>query len=155
MDCKLIGPETKCICQCRYKSHLTDVKDVESVDSRRLPCRRCACRGFRFVFSNGPRQIKCKCKHDAEVHRPVAPNKCIRCPCPAYSSTYRCGCGETFDQHRLVVESKLERKAAGKPVGQDVPYQAMGGITGFCSLMDGHSRPDPSGIGDLYRSLEN
>ena len=31
----------------------------------------------------------------------------------------------------------------------------MGGLTGFSSLMDGYARADPSGIGDLYRALEN
>lgn len=35
----------------------------------------------------------------------------------------------------------------GHPVGQDVPYAAMGGITGFSSLMDGYMRLDDSGIG--------
>jgi len=32
-------------------------------------------------------------------------------------------------------------------VGQDVPYAAMGGITGFSSLMEGYMRLDDSGIG--------
>ena len=59
---------------------------------------------------------------------------------------------------KIVVETKEERKAAGKPVGHDVPYIAMGGITGFSSLIDGSQRLDPSGVGDsignMYRALE-
>lgn len=47
----------------------------------------------------------------------------------------------------MIVETKEERLARGHPVGQDVPYQAMGGLTGFSSLMDGYMRLDPSGIG--------
>lgn len=47
----------------------------------------------------------------------------------------------------MLVETKDERLARGHPVGQDVPYQAMGGLTGFSSLMDGYMRLDPSGIG--------
>lgn len=47
----------------------------------------------------------------------------------------------------MVVETKEERLARGHPVGQDVPYQAMGGLTGFSSLMEGYMRLDPSGIG--------
>ena len=59
---------------------------------------------------------------------------------------------------QIVVETKEERLAAGKPVGHDVPYIAMGGITGFSSLIDGSQRLDPSGVGDsignMYRALE-
>lgn len=45
------------------------------------------------------------------------------------------------------METKQERLAQGKPVGQDVPYAAMGGLTGFSSLADGYMRLDDSGIG--------
>ena len=48
---------------------------------------------------------------------------------------------------KTIVETKEERLAQGHPVGQDVPYAAMGGITGFSSLMDGYMRLDDSGIG--------
>ncbi len=46
-----------------------------------------------------------------------------------------------------MTETKEERLARGHPVGKDVIYQAMGGITGFSSLMDGYMRLDPSGVG--------
>lgn len=39
----------------------------------------------------------------------------------------------------------------GKPVGQDVPYAAMGGLTGFSSLAEGYMRLDDSGIGKCKR----
>lgn len=45
------------------------------------------------------------------------------------------------------METKQERLAQGKPVGQDVPYAAMGGLTGFSSLAEGYMRLDDSGIG--------
>lgn len=45
------------------------------------------------------------------------------------------------------METKEERIARGHPVGEDVPYQAMGGITGFSSLAEGYMRLDPSGRG--------
>merc|ERR1712105_512614 len=38
VDCKLIGPETKCICQCRYKNHETDVSNPDAPNARRLKC---------------------------------------------------------------------------------------------------------------------
>ena len=47
-----------------------------------------------------------------------------------------------------MVETREEREARGHPVGAiDVPYAAMGGITGFSSLADGYLRLDPSGRG--------
>lgn len=47
----------------------------------------------------------------------------------------------------MIVETKEERMSRGHPIGQDVPYQAMGGLTGFSSLMEGYMRLDPSGLG--------
>ena len=47
----------------------------------------------------------------------------------------------------MIVETKDERQSRGRPVGYDVPYQAMGGLTGFSSLADGYMRLDDSGIG--------
>ncbi len=49
--------------------------------------------------------------------------------------------------HKMMVETREEREERGHPVGMDVPYQAMGGLTGFSSLADGYMRLDPSGTG--------
>ena len=102
----------------------------------------------------GPRQLKCGCKHDAEVHDPRR-RSCLRCQCKRFHSSFRCPCGAKHDEHRLVVETKIERQAAGKPVGRDVPFIGMGGLTGFSSNLPGPQRLDASGIGDMYRALEN
>ena len=48
----------------------------------------------------------------------------------------------------MVVETAEEREARGHPVGQAVPYAAMGGLTGFSSLAEGYMRLDPSGQGE-------
>ena len=71
---------------------------------------------------------------------------------PDYHSTSTCILVVRYNQmaHPLfqtVIETKEERTARGHPVGHDVPYAAMGGITGFSSLMDGYMRLDDSGIG--------
>ena len=47
-------------------------------------------------------------------------------------------CGEPCYNHYTLVETREEREARGHPVGADVPYQAMGGITGFSSLAEGN-----------------
>ena len=67
--------------------------------------------------------------------------------CNGFSSSFTCGCGEPVSNHQMIVETKDERLARGHPIGQDNPYQAMGGVTGFSSLMDGYMRLDPSGRG--------
>lgn len=47
----------------------------------------------------------------------------------------------------LQVETKQEREARGRPIGRDVPYAAMGGLTGFSSLMDGYLALEASSSG--------
>jgi len=69
------------------------------------------------------------------------------CICSEFTSSYTCGCGLPYSAHSMLVETKEEREARGHPVGRDVPYKAMGGLTGFSSLMEGYMRLDPSGLG--------
>ncbi len=57
-------------------------------------------------------------------------------------------CSEPCYGHTTLAETKDEREARGHPIGNDVPYQAMGGITGFSSLAEGYLRLDPSGRGN-------
>lgn len=67
--------------------------------------------------------------------------------CSGFHSCYTCACGQPAYAHDTVVETRQERLAQGKPVGRDVPYAAMGGLTGFSSLAEGYMRLDDSGIG--------
>ena len=53
----------------------------------------------------------------------------------------------------MIVETKEERAARGRPIGNAVPYQAMGGLSGFSSLADGYMRLDDSGIGPPSREF--
>ena len=69
------------------------------------------------------------------------------CSCGGYRTAFTCSCREPAYNHRMIVETKQERIARGHPVGQDNPYKAMGGITGFSSLMEGYARLDESGVG--------
>ncbi|KAI4881196.1 hypothetical protein NFI96_001861 [Prochilodus magdalenae] len=65
--------------------------------------------------------------------------------CTGFHSPYTCGCGQPGHAHATLVESREEREARGLPVGRPVPYAAMGGLTGFSSLIEGYLRLDPSG----------
>ncbi|XP_078521575.1 protein FAM221A-like [Lissotriton helveticus] len=152
MDCKLVGPETPCFCTHRYKQHKTDFEELPTERPIPLPCkvRRCQCRGYLYVPLNGTSPIRCRCKHFADDHSEANDHRCRKCStCPGFHSSFTCGCGKPAYVHQTVVETKEERLAQGKPVGLDVPYIAMGGLTGFSSLADGYMRLDDSGRGAL------
>ncbi|XP_033740780.1 protein FAM221A-like [Pecten maximus] len=152
MDCKLVGPETSCFCTHKYSSHKTDFENIPEDRPILLPCKvkGCGCVTYHYVPRNGSMALRCTCKHFSDDHSSKQPYKCKTggCKCAGFKSSYTCGCGEPYNTHQMIVETKEERLARGHPVGQDgVPYQAMGGLTGFSSLMEGYMRLDPSGAG--------
>ena len=150
MDCKLVGPETPCFCTHRYKQHKTDLEAIPKEHPISVPCRVswCPCKSYNFVPCNGTQSIHCRCKHFSDQHSAAPGFPCKTCSkCSGFHSCFTCGCGQPAYAHETVVETKEEHLAQGKPVGQDVPYAAMGGITGFSSLAEGYMRLDDSGIG--------
>ncbi|TKC51265.1 hypothetical protein EI555_010580, partial [Monodon monoceros] len=140
MDCKLVGPETLCFCTHRYKQHKTDFETIPQQRPISLPCQvtGCPCRAYLYVTLNGMQPIRCRCKHFADQHSSQ---------CSGFHSCFTCACGQPAYAHYTVVETKQERLAQRKPVGRDVPYAAMGGLTGFSSLAEDYMRLDDSGIG--------
>ncbi|KAM4539072.1 protein FAM221A [Odontesthes bonariensis] len=141
IDCKLIGPETQCFCAHRYKEHKTEWEVVPFERPLVLPCkvRGCHCSAFHYVPRLGPNPVRCRCKHLPQDHSEVMGHFCKMCTsCSGFRSPYTCGCGQPCSAHQTLVETKLEREARGQPVGKDVPYAAMGGLTGFSSLLDGY-----------------
>ena len=152
MDCKLIGPETPCFCEHRYKQHRTDFAVIPTNRPILLPCqvKGCRCASYHYVPLAGGGPIRCNCKHQPDEHSEVRPYLCQKAACQkctGFKSSYTCGCGKTYNQHQMIVETKAERNARGHPVGVDTPYKAMGGLTGFSSLAEGYMRLDPSGQG--------
>ncbi|XP_021109776.1 protein FAM221A isoform X6 [Heterocephalus glaber] len=150
MDCKLVGPETLCFCTHRYKQHKTDFETIPQQRPIALPCRvtGCPCRAYHYVPLNGAQPIRCRCKHFADQHSAASGFACNTCSkCSGFHSCFTCACGQSAHAHDTVVETKQERLAQGKPVGQDVSYAAMGGLTGFSSLAEGYMRLDGSGVG--------
>ncbi|XP_044306729.1 protein FAM221A isoform X3 [Varanus komodoensis] len=149
MDCKLVGPETPCFCTHRYKQHKTDFEVIPKERPIPVPCKvsQCPCKCYNFVPLNGTQPIRCRCKHFADQHSAGPGFPCNTCSkCSGFHSCFTCGCGQPAYAHETVVETKEERLAQGKPVGQDVPFAAMGGLTGFSSLAEGYMRLDDSGI---------
>ena len=151
MDCKLVGPETACFCQHRYKQHKTDFKVFPKSNSQvKCEVRGCPCSGFFYQPKNGSQPLRCShCKQLASDHEVSKPYVCKRSSaCTGFKSSYRCGCGEKAEDHVTLIESREERLARGHPVSKvEPPYKAMGGITGMSSMMDGYMRLDQSGMG--------
>ncbi|KAK0068340.1 protein FAM221A [Biomphalaria pfeifferi] len=152
MDCKLVGPETPCFCTHRYKQHKTDFEELPKERPILLPCRvaTCPCISYHFVPSNGSQPIRCTCKHLADEHSPKRPYVCKKggcTKCTGFKSSFICACGSNYNEHNMIIETAEERMARGHPLGDAVPFQAMGGITGFSSLAEGYLRLDPSGRG--------
>ncbi|XP_076006136.1 protein FAM221A [Genypterus blacodes] len=141
IDCKLIGPETQCFCTHRFKQHQTDFEVVPSERPLTLPCRvrGCRCSAYLYVPQNGTQPVRCRCKHLPQDHSEASGHLCQKCTsCSGFQSPYTCGCGQASYFHQTQVETKQEREARARPVGRDVPYAAMGGLTGFTSLLDGY-----------------
>ncbi|XP_068092118.1 protein FAM221A isoform X2 [Hyperolius riggenbachi] len=156
IDCKLVGPETPCFCTHRYKQHKTDFKELPKDRPIHLPCKvsKCQCKSYGYVPRNGSQPIRCRCKHYSDDHSAAGSYHCTKCAgCSGFHSSYTCSCSQPAYAHDTVVETKEERQAQGKPVGRDVPYAAMGGLTGFSSLAEGYMRLDESGIGTPDRSF--
>ncbi|XP_005997171.1 protein FAM221A [Latimeria chalumnae] len=150
IDCKLVGPETLCFCTHRYKQHKTDFEEIPNERPVPVPCRvkGCQCKSYLYVPLNGSQPIRCRCKHFADEHSEARGHKCKKCStCTGFHSSFTCGCGQPTFAHEMIIETKEERLARGRPVGRDVPYAAMGGLTGFSSLAEGYMRLDDSGIG--------
>ncbi|XP_048850454.1 protein FAM221A isoform X2 [Brienomyrus brachyistius] len=162
MDCKLIGPETRCFCSHRYKQHQTDLEKLPVERPLALPCRvpGCGCVSYSYIHLNGSQPVRCRCKHSVQDHSEAGGRRCRKCStCTAFHSPYTCSCGQPSYAHKTLVETKEERLARGMPVGKDVPYIAMGGLTGFSSLAEGFLRLDNRGLGGqighpLYSGLE-
>ncbi|XP_047461347.1 protein FAM221A [Mugil cephalus] len=148
IDCKVVGPETQCFCTHRYKQHKTEWEVVPTERPLALPCQvgGCRCSAYQYVPRLGPNPVRCRCKHLPQDHSEAAGHPCEMCSsCSGFKTPFTCGCGQPSSAHQTLVETKLEREARGRPVGRDVPYAAMGGLTGFSSLLDGYLALDVSG----------
>eukprot|EP00741_Cyanophora_paradoxa_P011848 tig00020564_g11451.t1 len=153
IDCKNVGPSTKCFCDHRYKEHDTDAADF-------VRCRAagCKCGQFEYLPSHGTWAVKCNCKHDHDAHRPTGRKQCTKCACASFSSSFVCSCGRPWGDHKTVFEKAAERRAAGRPVdnlaGGGALYAAVGGVTDYSALADGIDREMIAYSGSLAPQLE-
>eukprot|EP00667_Euglena_gracilis_P016917 EG_transcript_17750 len=127
-DCTRVGPSHGCFCGHTLSDH--------NHKGRRVPCMQCRCDMFQYVFER-PEEIgeywlvrrkdfnilewapKCRCKHGPRDHAPNASKACKRCGCGAFQSGFLClVCDKHWEEHETVFETEMERKLAGRPVGE-------------------------------------
>ena len=115
IDCKMIGPETKCLCDHRYKEH------NHEIDPIRTHCKqkKCTCPQFFYVPTYASYDFKCLCKHSYKFHDPIS-HRCTKGNCggcnKGFNSAWMCACGARFNEHTTIFESTVQRKEVGREV---------------------------------------
>ena len=111
-ECKVIGPESMCFCNHRYKYH-----DYNNTINKKINCKKCSCKCYEHVPCYGANDVKCLCHHSYRVHELFS--RCCKknnCKCKKFNSKFTCNCGEGYDTHKTVIYTKNERIQDGKPV---------------------------------------
>ena len=111
-ECKVIGPESMCFCNHRYKNH-----DYNNTNNKKIKCKKCSCKCYEHVPCYGANDVKCLCHHSYRVHD-LSSRTCKKnnCKCQKFNSKFTCNCGEGYDTHKTVIYTKNERIQNGKPV---------------------------------------
>eukprot|EP00388_Colpodella_angusta_P002989 GDKJ01010649.1.p1 GENE.GDKJ01010649.1~~GDKJ01010649.1.p1 ORF type:complete len:451 (+),score=49.19 GDKJ01010649.1:36-1388(+) len=138
LDCRAVGPQSQCFCGHKYRDH-----DWFDTEGKQVHCRvpGCKCGLFEHVPVMGQQDIKCNvCKHSFLEHN-CNTRKCqssCRLQCKTFIAAYRCACGQNYENHNTVFETKKERLVAGLPVANTGSSLApSGGITSMLDLVDG------------------
>ena len=111
-ECKVIGPESMCFCNHRYKYH-----DYNNTNNKKIKCKKCQCKCYEHVPCYGANDVKCLCHHSYREHD-LFSRTCNRrnCKCQKFNSKFTCNCGEGYDTHKTVIYTREERIKDGKPV---------------------------------------
>ena len=115
IDCKMIGPETKCLCDHRYKEHSHEINPIKSHCKQ----KKCKCPQFFYIPTYGSYDFKCLCKHSYKFHDPIS-HRCTKGNCggcnKGFNSAWTCACGARFNEHTTIFESTGQRKDEGREV---------------------------------------
>lgn len=127
LECRAVGPSSKCFCGHKYRDHNTDNKD------KNIFCRmkKCSCKLFEYIPIRGSQDLKCHCKHSYKQHN-VATKQCEKinmrnnqvCECFDFQSSFGCACGQPFSNHHTLFETVKSTKSK--------PYICI--VFCFCSI---------------------
>lgn len=109
----MVGPETKCFCNHKFKDH-----NYLNPTGKRAPCSaaKCKCKCFEYIPSHGAYDFKCLCKHSFKEHDCIS-KKCEKpscSQCAGFASAWTCSCGCRYSEHDSIVETFAERRESGK-----------------------------------------
>ena len=112
IDCKIITPDSKCLCDHRYKDHNNTDFSTFHVHCKQ---KKCSCPQFFYIPSFNSPDFSCFCDHSYKFHDPIS-HKCTKgncggCDKKGFNSAYICACGERFNQHFTIFEGDLQRKS--------------------------------------------
>merc|ERR1712070_16499 len=99
--CRILKDKFSCMCGHRLKDHKASARNKGKFGCTAPGCK-CTC--FEFHVQDNAWQARCGCKHKHTDHAPVPPYKCQKagCSCTAYSCTWKCHCGEPWENHDTI-----------------------------------------------------
>lgn len=150
--CKNIGPATKCFCDDRFKDH----EYMNPNPPKKVACKNpaCKCKQYSYIPVHGSQDLRCFCKHSYRDHT-WKTKKCKKCGCTCFQSSWSCTCGQTYNQHKTVIQTYAEKVKNNQPMGEvanilmDPMVQAMQmgmgpagghGLESFSDMVDGAQR---------------
>ena len=112
--------ESRCICGHRLRNH-------GSNSNHTCDEKKCECKGFYYIPSEGSWMLRCRCKRKATEHAPVKPYKSTKPPlngviCIGFDSPWVCNCGCPWSNHNQRFE---EIKLSARIISAGVPIEMM------------------------------
>ena len=132
--------ESRCLCGHRLRIH----------DAAGHACneRKCGCKGFYYIPSEGSWMLRCRCKRKATEHDTAKPHKSMKPPlngvvCTGFDSPWVCNCGCPWINHKqrfeemqisaCIIGPGIPSEMAGEGAGMEVLDAAVrrGGVDAF------------------------
>lgn len=100
-------------------------------------CQKCSCQNFQYIplfpeetdlyrdaylldFEYENWKACCECEHNWTEHNFLKNRECNKCECKLFKSDFNCGvCGRAWEEHKILYETKEERKRKKKTYGED------------------------------------
>ena len=129
--CFRLGKNNMCVCGHTLLKHNFH-KSKREFNSN---CKKCECNKFQYIpvfpeetseytkaylldFKYDDWKAGCKCDHNWTNHNFNSGGICNECKCKCFESNFFCGvCGNPWENHIILFETKEEREKTGKPVG--------------------------------------